>query len=117
MNYKFSNFTGKLSAPSPLEIPSKFGKGADGPTIQYMQGTKIQVTDHPVPSRGNFAPVPEALKKKMRLFQMPNDLPVHIKGGPFDRVLFALTGAICFVGLVEVGRVFYVLSYPPKAKE
>ncbi|XP_071536403.1 cytochrome c oxidase subunit 7A2-like, mitochondrial isoform X1 [Panulirus ornatus] len=113
MRFKFSQFTGRLSAPTPLEIPSKYGKATEGPTIQYMEGTKLTVHNHPA-ARGRYAAVPTALQTKMRIFQFPNDMPVHIKGGPTDRILYVLTAAVCFIGLVDCFRVYYRLSYPSK---
>ncbi|XP_045594656.1 cytochrome c oxidase subunit 7A1, mitochondrial [Procambarus clarkii] len=61
-----------------------------------------------------YAEVPEALKQKMKIFQNPNGLPVHIKGGTTDKILLALTAIVCTLGVLESLRVYYVLSYPPK---
>lgn len=47
---------------------------------------------------------------------MPNNLPVHIKGGPVDKILMAITGVVCFAGLIDCGRVWYTLSYPQTPK-
>ncbi|XP_042242359.1 cytochrome c oxidase subunit 7A2, mitochondrial-like [Homarus americanus] len=111
MRFKFSHFTGRLSAPSPLNTPSKFGNVVEGPKIQYQLGTKVAVTDTPK-HRGYYSAVPEVLQQKMRTFQMPNGLPVHVKGGPIDTLLYVFTAAVCFIGFVESCRVYYVLSYP-----
>ncbi|KAK8729845.1 hypothetical protein OTU49_008353 [Cherax quadricarinatus] len=61
-----------------------------------------------------YGEVPEVLQQKMKLFQAPNGLPVHIKGGTVDKILFGITATVCFLGLIECLRVFYVLSYPQK---
>lgn len=58
--------------------------------------------------------MPSALQRKMALFQFPNNMPVHLKGGPVDRFLMFATGAVCLVGLIECFHVYYVLSYPQK---
>ncbi|XP_050716263.1 cytochrome c oxidase subunit 7A1, mitochondrial-like [Eriocheir sinensis] len=63
-----------------------------------------------------YSPVPKYLQEKMKTFQVPDGLPVYIKGGPVDKILYALTGAVCAVGLVECVHVWYVLSYPPEKK-
>ncbi|XP_066976209.1 cytochrome c oxidase subunit 7A-related protein, mitochondrial-like isoform X2 [Macrobrachium rosenbergii] len=110
MKYKFNNFTGRLSAPSPLEIPSRFGKAAENPIIHYPQGTSFAKTlEGP---KGFYGAVPRPLLQKMAMFQVNNSLPVHIKGGPFDKILYGVTAFVCAVGLIECFRVYYVLSYP-----
>ncbi|XP_066976206.1 cytochrome c oxidase subunit 7A2, mitochondrial-like [Macrobrachium rosenbergii] len=62
----------------------------------------------------NYAPVPKPLQGKMKLFQIDNGLPVHIRGGPVDKMLYAVTAVVCTVGLIECFHVYYVLSYPQK---
>ena len=47
-------------------------------------------------------------------FQAPNDIPIHLKGGPGDRMLFMFTGLLCAVGLAKMGMFFYDFSFPKK---
>ncbi|XP_054445042.1 cytochrome c oxidase subunit 7A1, mitochondrial isoform X2 [Pteronotus mesoamericanus] len=42
--------------------------------------------------------------EKQKLFQADNDLPVHLKGGGTDSVLYRLTMALCFGGPQRIGR-------------
>ncbi|KAK8405151.1 hypothetical protein O3P69_001610 [Scylla paramamosain] len=65
-------------------------------------------------STKKYAPVPRVLAEKMQQFQIPNDLPVHIKGGPVDRILMYITGIVCTLGFIDCFRVYYQLSYPKK---
>ncbi|KAK7076749.1 hypothetical protein SK128_024707 [Halocaridina rubra] len=58
-----------------------------------------------------YTPVPEPLANKMKLFQLPNDLPVHLKGGPMDKIMYIFTMSVCIVGLIECFHVYYVLAY------
>ncbi|XP_050716261.1 cytochrome c oxidase subunit 7A1, mitochondrial-like isoform X2 [Eriocheir sinensis] len=83
--------------------------------MQFVVATRIAGTDPPA-HRGRYAPVPPRLLSKMKLFQVPNGLPVHIKGGPMDKIMFAITSAVCLVGFVECFHVWYTLSYPPAPK-
>ncbi|XP_068229723.1 cytochrome c oxidase subunit 7A2, mitochondrial-like [Palaemon carinicauda] len=78
--------------------------------VRSSQATLSTSSRHAI----NYSPVPKPLKGKMKLFQMPNGLPVHIKGGPVDRILFAITAIICTVGLIDCFHVYYVLFYPKK---
>ncbi|XP_047498762.1 cytochrome c oxidase subunit 7A2, mitochondrial-like [Penaeus chinensis] len=64
----------------------------------------------------NYAQVPRELQKKMVTFQVDNGLPVHVRGGVFDKVLLAFTYVVCGLGLFDCARVYYVLSYPAKEK-
>ncbi|XP_042242454.1 cytochrome c oxidase subunit 7A1, mitochondrial-like [Homarus americanus] len=68
------------------------------------------------PSQG-YAEVPKYLQQKMKLFQLPNGLPVHVKGGTIDKALYIFTAIVCFVGFFESLRVYYVLSYPSPKTE
>ncbi|KAK7076750.1 hypothetical protein SK128_024708 [Halocaridina rubra] len=115
MKYSFSNFRGRLSAPSPLEVPSKFGQGGQEPVIHYPTGTRFPKE---MPARkGFYRPVPDVLLRKMSKFQIDNGLPVHIKGGVFDKLLYGITGVVCMIGVLECFRVYYVLAYPPKKED
>ncbi|XP_066976207.1 uncharacterized protein [Macrobrachium rosenbergii] len=160
MKYKFNNFTGRLSAPSPLEIPSRFGKAAENPIIHYPQGTSFAKTlegpkgfygavprpllqkmamfqtlgavaespsiTYPAgttfpkelpPRKGIYGGVPGFLADKMRLFQSASPIPIHLKGGPTDKVLFASTAVLCAVGLTGCLSFFYDMSFPKKSED
>uniref|UniRef100_A0A336K248 CSON011198 protein n=1 Tax=Culicoides sonorensis TaxID=179676 RepID=A0A336K248_CULSO len=58
--------------------------------------------------------LPEGLRKKMEIFQAKNNLPVFLKGGPVDRVLFGTTVACCALGLLGVGKLVYELGFKKK---
>ncbi|XP_068230269.1 uncharacterized protein [Palaemon carinicauda] len=160
MKYKFSNYTGRLSAPSPVEIPSRFGKGAEGPTIHYPQGTTFAKTPEgpkglfsavpkPLlekmalfqtlgavgegpsityppgttfpkelpPQKGFYGSVPGFLTQKMKQFQSASPIPVHLKGGPFDKVIFGSTVVLCVIGLTGCFSFFYDMSFPKKKED
>ncbi|KAL2762623.1 cytochrome c oxidase subunit 7A1, mitochondrial precursor [Daubentonia madagascariensis] len=38
------------------------------------------------------------VREKQKLFQADNDLPVHLKGGTTDNLLYRLTMALCLGG-------------------
>ncbi|XP_028385997.1 cytochrome c oxidase subunit 7A1, mitochondrial isoform X1 [Phyllostomus discolor] len=41
--------------------------------------------------------------EKQKLFQADNDLPVHLKGGGTDNILYRLTMALCLGGECKAG--------------
>jgi len=49
------------------------------------------------------------------VFQRIDDLPVHMKGGPIDKVLFGITMALCVIGTAYSLQTLYVMSFPKKA--
>ncbi|CRL01073.1 CLUMA_CG014371, isoform A [Clunio marinus] len=59
----------------------------------------------------NISPkLPEGLRKNMEKFQARNGLPVFLKGGPFDKILFGTTVFLCGVGLLMSAEFIYSLS-------
>ncbi|KAK4290361.1 hypothetical protein Pmani_036726 [Petrolisthes manimaculis] len=64
-----------------------------------------------------YAEVPKALKEKMQQFQIDNGLPVHVKGGPVDKILYLATAVVCTWGFIDCWRVYIVLSYPEYFKK
>ncbi|KAH8377865.1 hypothetical protein KR093_007549 [Drosophila rubida] len=77
--------------------------------------------------------LPEGLAGKMKTFQVGfpviainyrphletflqavNDLPVFLKGGPADKVLFGVTAALCGVGLVSIVHMIYTMGFAKK---
>lgn len=53
------------------------------------------------------------LKLKQIHFQQDNGLPIHLKGGPMDRVLMGLTFVFAGVGLVKAGKFFFEMISGP----
>jgi hypothetical protein len=49
------------------------------------------------------------------VFQKKDGVPVYLKGGPVDKVLFGITLALCVYGTAASLQMLYVLSYPKKA--
>ncbi|CAG9797749.1 unnamed protein product [Chironomus riparius] len=54
--------------------------------------------------------LPEGLRKSMEKFQAPSSVPIHLKGGPFDRVLFGSTVVLCGLGVVGVLSFVYSMA-------
>ncbi|XP_063231278.1 cytochrome c oxidase subunit 7A, mitochondrial [Bacillus rossius redtenbacheri] len=54
------------------------------------------------------------LKKKQEHFQLDSDVPVYLKGGLFDRLLYHATLGLGAVGLALGARFFYQAAYPKK---
>jgi hypothetical protein len=49
------------------------------------------------------------------VFQKKDGVPVYLKGGPLDKVLFGITVALCVIGTAASIQTLYVMSYPKKA--
>ncbi|XP_064121276.1 uncharacterized protein LOC135225758 [Macrobrachium nipponense] len=92
--------------------PKTLGAVAEGPTITYPAGTSFP-KDLP-PRKGG---VPLFLAEKMRLFQSASPIPIHLKGGPTDKVLFASTVVLCAIGLTGCLSFFYDMSFTKKADD
>ena len=48
------------------------------------------------------------------LFQAVNDVPIHLKGGPADKVLFGATVVMCAVGLGSCFKFYYDMAFPKR---
>ncbi|XP_055616268.1 cytochrome c oxidase subunit 7A, mitochondrial [Toxorhynchites rutilus septentrionalis] len=57
------------------------------------------------------------LKHVQEQFQKHDGLPVHLKRGAVDKMLFGLTTVLCGVAIVGMGKLIYELSYPAPAAE
>lgn len=115
---------------------------AEPPKIMYdTPHTKpVQVAPSTISSKARLSTVPPDIAKKMEIFQViirnencflysvkefedrnqcfyfkaKNNLPVHIKGGPADKVLLGVTVALIGVGLVSSAKLIYDLACPKK---
>ncbi|XP_068243544.1 cytochrome c oxidase subunit 7A, mitochondrial-like [Palaemon carinicauda] len=54
------------------------------------------------------------IRSKMQYFQINNGVPIHLKGGPVDTLLFAATAGLNAVGLFMCLSFFYDMSFPKK---
>ncbi|XP_017474780.1 PREDICTED: uncharacterized protein LOC108365298 isoform X1 [Rhagoletis zephyria] len=59
--------------------------------------------------------LPDGLANSMKKFQAHNDLPVFLKGGPVDKVLFGLTVGLCGIGLAGIVQMIYALGFKKKS--
>ncbi|XP_053696431.1 cytochrome c oxidase subunit 7A, mitochondrial-like [Sabethes cyaneus] len=72
---------------------------------------------HPEPKTYISEKLPEGLRKSMETFQAKNSLPVFLKGGPMDRVLYLTTLALCGLGILGTFKLVYDLGFSGKKKE
>ncbi|NXP56403.1 CX7A2 oxidase, partial [Heliornis fulica] len=54
--------------------------------------------------------------EKQKLFQEDNGIPVHLKGGLMDSVLYKVTMGLSVLGTAYVVYELFVLSMPKKQK-
>ncbi|XP_075153134.1 cytochrome c oxidase subunit 7A-like 2 [Haematobia irritans] len=59
--------------------------------------------------------LPEELAKSMEKFQAKSPLPVFLKGGPADKVLFGLTVGLCGIGLIGILDMVYTMGFKKKS--
>ncbi|XP_045447402.1 uncharacterized protein LOC123655690 [Melitaea cinxia] len=130
MYHQLSKVTGRLVAATNLQSPlfpvaPIALQRVDPPAIQYTTAHLSTVTEAsacsaPGPKRlipGTnipYAPVNETIKKRQELFQKDNDLPIFLKGGPFDSILYRFTMLLCVVGLIGIGHTIYIHAVPRK---
>ncbi|XP_072938587.1 uncharacterized protein [Epargyreus clarus] len=129
MYHQMSKITGRLVSASHLQSPlfpvaPIALQRVEPPVIQYNTAhmtTVTAATARPA-SSGKlmpgtnipYAPLPETIRKRQELFQKDNNLPVFLKGGPFDGVLYRLTMALCILGVMGVVHTVYTHAVPKK---
>ncbi|XP_045768531.1 uncharacterized protein LOC123869587 [Maniola jurtina] len=129
MYHQLNRLTGRLIASTHLQNPlfpvaPIVLQRVDPPAIQYNTTHMSTVTEATACSTGSrrlmpgtnipYPPVSETIRKKQELFQKENDLPVHLKGGPVDAILYRLTMALCIVGLGGILHTVYTHAVPKK---
>nr|AGM32612.1 cytochrome c oxidase subunit VIIa [Coptotermes formosanus] len=120
MYYRLNNFTGRLIGSTHIQPYYPIGvkplDKSEPPKVVYHDASLKPVT-HTSPrySSTSTSNMYAALKKKQELFQRNDGLPIHVKGGPVDKVLFGITMALCVIGTAYSLQTLYVLSYPKKA--
>jgi len=66
-------------------------------------------------AKGEVHPGYAKLRQQYEKFQVPDGVPVHLKGGPSDKILAMTTYGLCGIGLVTVFyTLFYKMAFPQK---
>lgn len=76
-------------------------------TTTALRGEQTEGKVHP-----GYLKIRETYKR----FQVDDGTPVHLKGGPFDKILYSVTIAMVALGLVGCLEYYYTAAYPPKNK-
>ncbi|XP_002037533.2 cytochrome c oxidase subunit 7A1, mitochondrial [Drosophila sechellia] len=58
--------------------------------------------------------LPDGLSNKMKVFQAVNEVPVFLKGGPADKILFGITAGLCGLGIVSFVHLVYTMGFAKK---
>nr|XP_056708969.1 cytochrome c oxidase subunit 7A-related protein, mitochondrial [Euleptes europaea] len=116
MYYKFSSFTQRLvgASASSAYIPQGFKPAVsmESPTLVFGTPTKLAFdASSPVEFFGKNK-VPELQK----LFQKPDGLPVHLKGGVPDKLLYRTTMALTIGGAIYCLIALYMAAQPQRHK-
>ncbi|XP_047018822.1 cytochrome c oxidase subunit 7A-related protein, mitochondrial-like [Helicoverpa zea] len=128
MYHQLSRATGRLVASTHLQSPlfpvaPIALQRVEPPTILYNTTHMSTVADAcPAPGKTRlipgtntpYAPVSDKIRQLQKQFQKEDDVPVFLKGGPLDGILYRLTMALCIVGLVGVGHTIYTHAVPKK---
>ncbi|KAJ8730869.1 hypothetical protein PYW08_002282 [Mythimna loreyi] len=128
MYHQLSRVTGRLVASTHLQSPlfpvaPIALQRVEPPTIQYNTSHMSTVVDacaapgsrKLIPGTNTpYAPLSEKIRQQQKQFQKEDDVPVFLKGGPLDGILYRLTMALCVVGLVGVGHTIFSHAVPKK---
>ncbi|XP_018409094.1 PREDICTED: cytochrome c oxidase subunit 7A-related protein, mitochondrial [Nanorana parkeri] len=115
MYYKFSGFTQKLVGAAPVEAYSPQGfrpvSNPEAPAPIFATPTKSsgEPTTRKYLIRNR---VPELQKH----FQKPDGVPVYLKGGYIDRLLYRTTMALTLGGTIYCIIALVIASQPKKNK-
>lgn len=87
--------------PSPHSPPlagptwKLLSRGLQNPITPFPQVSQALIRSFSSTARNRLE---NRVAEKQKLFQEDNDLPVHLKGGGIDNVLYRLTMALCVGG-------------------
>ncbi|KAM4694102.1 cytochrome c oxidase subunit 7A2-like, mitochondrial [Discoglossus pictus] len=114
MYYKFSGLTQKLAGSIPSEAYSPQGLRpaiySEGPTTIFATPTKLASESAPEYLGKNRVP------DLQRLFQKSDGLPVHLKRGLPDRLLYRTTMALTVGGTIYCLVALYLAAQPKNKK-
>ncbi|KAK7789178.1 hypothetical protein R5R35_006798 [Gryllus longicercus] len=78
--------------------------------VRRLATTPVKPATCPAPQ--NVHPGYKKIRSTMEKFQVEDGVPVHLKGGAMDKILYQATIFLCAIGLGMSGHLFYKLSYP-----
>jgi len=122
MSYKFSQIVGKLiGGPSPLGHGLK--EATEGSKVIFSSSqvkiAKVNNADFLKAGRGGssslYGPIDKGFVQRQKHFQADDGVPIHLKGGQRDKILYYTTLLLCALGLEECGRYYYGAAFPKKA--
>ncbi|CAG5904531.1 cytochrome c oxidase subunit 7A2-like, mitochondrial [Menidia menidia] len=112
MYYKFSGFTQKLTGSAPAAALSpqglKHGTPAESPTMIFATPTKVVSEAGSTVEYMGANRVPDLQK----LFQTSDGVPIHLKRGVPDRLLYRTTMALTVGGVVYCLVALYIAAQP-----
>ncbi|CAK1540448.1 unnamed protein product [Leptosia nina] len=125
MFHQLNRVTGRVVAATNLQsplfpvVPIALQR-VDPPAIQYNTTHMSTVSDacstetrRKIPGTNEFyAPLSPKLRKDQERFQKEDDIPVFLKGGPFDAILYRFTLLLCVAGMIGVGHTVYIHAVP-----
>ncbi|KPI92690.1 PREDICTED: uncharacterized protein LOC106124407 [Papilio xuthus] len=130
MYHQLSKVTGRLVSATHLQSPlfpvaPIALQRVEVPQIQYNTSHMSTVTEASAcPAPGSqklvpgtnvpYAPVSEKIRRQQEIFQKHNDVPVFLKGGPFDSILYRFTMTLCILGLAGIAHTVYKHAVPKK---
>ncbi|XP_041830843.1 cytochrome c oxidase subunit 7A-related protein, mitochondrial [Melanotaenia boesemani] len=114
MYYKFSGITQKLTGSAPTTAYSPQGLKqslpAESPTMIFATPTKVVAEAGAMVEYMGTNRVPDF----QRLFQTSDGVPIHLKRGVPDRLLYRTTMALTVGGVVYCLVALYIAAQPNK---
>ncbi|CAF4848298.1 unnamed protein product [Pieris macdunnoughi] len=127
MYHQLNKVSGRLIAATNLQsplfpvVPIALQR-VDPPAIQYntahMSTVSESCSTEPrrlVPGTNvPYSPLSPKIRERQERFQKEDDIPVFLKGGPMDGIIYRLTLLLCAAGLVGIGHTIYIHAVPKK---
>ncbi|GAB6019531.1 hypothetical protein CHUAL_001105 [Chamberlinius hualienensis] len=139
MYYGHNSFTNRLIgthrqiayAPQGLQVlgkaeqinpyPTNYAKAVPSASPAAGAGGRIETvraaSKAAAHGQAEYGPVPERILRLRAKFQKAEHLPVHLKGGPLDYVLFYLTAGLVVFGAGLAFKTIYSMSFPKRPEE
>lgn len=91
------------------------GGGRVAPSLlRHLSTTRVAARGETSP--GQVHPGYIKIREQYKRFQVEDGVPVHLKAGGRDKLLFGVTLALTLCGLAGCVEYFYSAAYPPKSQ-